>query len=161
MIDITMQLPTDVISALREEIGKKPALVKGGFRRLANQSRKRTLGRVTKAPPKWTGKRRWNSERQLRAYFATDGFGHGIPYQRTGQLEAGWDMDITITDNGGEFELFNDNPAARYVQGDDAQLMHLDSGWPQAAEIATEEFDILEDNMIDFFFLVADPNEGF
>lgn len=161
MIEIDMTLPTDVLNALRDEMQKAPKLVQGGFRRLANQSRQRTLGRVTKAPPKWTGKRRWNSERQRKAYFATNGFGGGIPSQRTGRLQAGWEMNIDIDDEGGVIELFNDAPEARYVQGDDAQLMHLDSDWPQAAPIATEEFDILEDNMIDLFFLIADPNEGF
>lgn len=160
MIDINMKLPTDVIDALQDELGKAPALVKGGARRLANQSRQRTLNRLRDAPPKWTGKRRWKSEKQRKAYFATDGFGHGIPYQRTGKLEAGWDMEINIFEDGGEFELYNDSPAARFVQGDDAQPMHLDSGWPQAAPIAAEEFDILEDNMVELWFLIIDPNEA-
>jgi hypothetical protein len=31
----------------------------------------------------------WDSERQRRAFFATNGFGQGIPYQRTGRMIAG------------------------------------------------------------------------
>ena len=32
----------------------------------------------------------WDSERQRRAYFATNGFGGGIPYRRTGAYERSW-----------------------------------------------------------------------
>lgn len=32
----------------------------------------------------------WDSEKQRKAYFATDGFGHGIPYVRKGDYERGW-----------------------------------------------------------------------
>ncbi len=32
----------------------------------------------------------WDSEKQRRAFFATDGFGKGIPYRRTGEYERGW-----------------------------------------------------------------------
>src|SRR5690349_11752070 len=32
----------------------------------------------------------WDSERQRRAFFATKGFGKGIPYRRTGRYRLGW-----------------------------------------------------------------------
>lgn len=32
----------------------------------------------------------WDSERQRKAYFASNGFGHGIPYVRKGDYERGW-----------------------------------------------------------------------
>ncbi len=35
-------------------------------------------------PPKYPI--RWKSEKQRRAFFATDGFGKGIPYKRIGKL---------------------------------------------------------------------------
>ena len=33
----------------------------------------------------------WDSEKQRRAYFATGGFGAGIPYKRTGKMAAAWE----------------------------------------------------------------------
>ena len=33
----------------------------------------------------------WDSERQRRAFFATGGFGNGIPYERTGATEQAWE----------------------------------------------------------------------
>src|SRR6266404_203260 len=32
----------------------------------------------------------WTSERQRKAFFASDGFGNGIPYKRTDQLTDSW-----------------------------------------------------------------------
>lgn len=35
----------------------------------------------------------WDSEKQRRAFFATNGFGKGIPYKRTGAYELGWKVN--------------------------------------------------------------------
>jgi hypothetical protein len=35
----------------------------------------------------------WDSERQRRAFFATNGFGKGIPYRRTNRYRLGWDLE--------------------------------------------------------------------
>lgn len=32
----------------------------------------------------------WDSQKQRRAYFATNGFGKGIPYQRSHRYQLGW-----------------------------------------------------------------------
>lgn len=34
----------------------------------------------------------WDSPRQKRAYFATNGFGRGIPYKRTNKYPLGWQL---------------------------------------------------------------------
>lgn len=34
----------------------------------------------------------WSSDKQRKAYFASNGFGGGIPYQRTGTLRDGWQV---------------------------------------------------------------------
>ena len=36
----------------------------------------------------------WDSERQRRAYFATGGFGQGIPYQRKNRYRFGWREEL-------------------------------------------------------------------
>jgi len=56
-------------------------------------------------PPAWlspvTGvPQSWDSEIQKRAFFATNGFGKGIPYQRMGGYISGW--TVTPIDNGAE-----------------------------------------------------------
>lgn len=49
----------------------------------------------------------WDSDKQRRAFFATNGFGRGIPYTRTGNYGRGW----TVTPVPMGFELSNAHPA--------------------------------------------------
>jgi hypothetical protein len=45
-------------------------------------------GKVAPAyPPAWV---HWDSAKQKRAFFRTDGFGGGIPHRRTGKYESSW-----------------------------------------------------------------------
>ena len=50
---------------------------------------------------------KWDSDKQRRAYFASNGFGHGIPYQRQGHYERGW--VVSAMPNG--YKLSNAHPA--------------------------------------------------
>lgn len=49
----------------------------------------------------------WDSEKQRRAFFATNGFGAGIPYKRTGAYVAGW----TKTELPNGWQVSNQHPA--------------------------------------------------
>lgn len=49
----------------------------------------RAKARITRYPPS-PRRVRWDSERQRAAFFATNGFGGGIPYQRTGTYGRSW-----------------------------------------------------------------------
>lgn len=61
----------------------------------------------------------WDSDKQRRAYFATDGFGAGIPYKRKGTYEKNW----KVVPIGGSnptaqgYDVVNDLPQARYIAG--------------------------------------------
>lgn len=55
----------------------------------------------------------WDSERQRKAFFASDGFGRGIPTRRTGQYNAGY--QIVRTDKG--YRLENRVSYAKYIGG--------------------------------------------
>lgn len=50
---------------------------------------------------------KWDSPKQRRAYFATDGFGHGIPYVRKGNYGRGW----TVTEIRSGYKIANGHPA--------------------------------------------------
>lgn len=91
---------------------------------------------------------RWSTERQRRAYFATDGFGRGIPYKRTGKYADAWQWNARTTATGGIFEIQNTaltqrkQPLEQYVQGARQQPFHKDTGWvstqPTLDNAATE-----------------------
>jgi len=81
----------------------------------------------------------WTSERQRLAFFATDGFGRGIPYQRTGDLVKAWHVRADYTGGLTEIRVFNDAPASEYVYGDERgqhqQQFHRNTGWPRFVDV--------------------------
>ena len=160
VVILKTEVPTDVFDAIFEQAQRLPVLVKKGLPRVTRPIDNRMLGELTAEPPIWKGRRDWQTAKQKRAYFATDGFGHGIPYRRTGGLAHAWKVKTIFTADGGEIVASNDNPAVDYVQGDRAQRMHLASGWPQAAPIYTKYLPIYEDALIEFWFMIADPFAG-
>lgn len=95
--------------------------------------------------------RDWQSERQRRAYFATNGFGAGIPYRRTGKLAASWEMYA----KDGTIVISNPSPIAKYVYGSLAQnraaalrfqqRAHAKTGWQQATDTVREFLDAADE----------------
>ncbi len=55
----------------------------------------------------------WDSEKQRKAFFVTDGFGHGIPYNRTGAYERGW----TYSAITGGYSVSNIGHNAMFLSG--------------------------------------------
>lgn len=59
----------------------------------------------------------WDSERQRKAFFATNGFGRGIPTRRTGRYISGFKLEKTGFGTDRRFTISNDVPYAKYVGG--------------------------------------------
>lgn len=105
---------------------------------------KRSMGRLTrryltvlKAEPPLpkAGVTKLMTPRQRRAFFATQGFGGGIPHVRTHALSQGWQAQITALNGGGEVSLFNDVPGINYVEGFNQQPFLAAVGWLYAPPI--------------------------
>jgi hypothetical protein len=73
----------------------------------------------------------WQSDKQRRAFFATGGFGRGIPSKRTGKLSGGWQSSVDPYRK----TLFNRVPYAKYVQGDAQQTGHEIDGWRKVGKV--------------------------
>lgn len=116
---------------------------------------------------------RWTSERQRRAYFATKGFGRGIPTRRTGALSKGWDVNVDV-DQVSRIEAYRaalvkfladftgkttaptppppavlvevSNPVdyEQYVTGLHQQGFHKDTGWHYTPDILDTAFVVVE-----------------
>ncbi|MFA7386081.1 MAG: hypothetical protein WCZ87_00315 [Thiohalobacteraceae bacterium] len=94
------------------------------------------------APPRrqWPGDYplEWTSEKQRKAYWATNGFGAGIPYRRTNTLIHDWHVIADYQAGFTGVQVYNLNDAAQYVYGDDQALhkqwFHTVTGWPTALE---------------------------
>lgn len=76
----------------------------------------------------------WQSEKQRRAFFATDGFGGGIPYKRTGNLSAGWVYSSTDS-NWTSVKIENIESYAGFVMGDQQQRGHAADKWRKFADV--------------------------
>lgn len=74
---------------------------------------------------------RWKSAKQRRAYFASNGFGRGIPSRRTGKLQKSWRITFKPIARGGDgsISIFNAADYAGFVIGIDQQPFHADTGW--------------------------------
>jgi hypothetical protein len=108
---------------------------------------------------------RWTSAKQRRAFFATDGFGRGIPTRRTGAV-AKWEIDVDYEEvsrierykqelivffanlnplqqnrppaaltTGVIISIGNNVPYQQYVTGINQQGFHADTGWINAPVI--------------------------
>jgi hypothetical protein len=77
---------------------------------------------------------KWNSEKQRRAFFATKGFGGGIPYSRTNKLADGWKQ----TKDPYKKKLYNRVAYSQFVVGDAQQRGHAADKWRKVAQIVSD-----------------------
>lgn len=146
----------DILAAYKDAAGKLPKLTQTAFRRQAQRIARRVRAELRTEPPPPTYPLQWKSQRQRRYVLAKLRREGNLPYQRTGRLLRGWEVSYNTDNFGGLLEVENDTSYARYVQGDDAQPMHLATGWTQAAEVVAKYREEAEDALIETFFTVVD-----
>jgi hypothetical protein len=79
-------------------------------------------------------KYKWNSEKQRRAFFATKGFGGGIPSKRTGKMKEGWRVSVDPY----RTTIYNRVRYAQFVVGDNQQRGHKADKWRHVAQIVQD-----------------------
>jgi hypothetical protein len=77
----------------------------------------------------------WASDKQRRAFFATDGFGSGIPYRRTRRYIHSWHVIGDYTDTFSGITVYSDSEVSEFVGGRRQQPGHQQTGWPNAIEV--------------------------
>ncbi len=116
-----------------------------GISKIAVQAAKPTLDAAAQAPSGVARPIQWTSDKQRKAFFATNGFGNGIPYRRTGLVNRSWEL-LAVERGDGQVEIVLLNTAAyasfvygtfnnndRYQQG-----FHRNSGWQRARTIRAQ-----------------------
>lgn len=76
----------------------------------------------------------WQTEKQRRAYFATDGFGTGIPYTRTHNMVDSYTYSESNS-NWTMVKIENYSPVFDFVQGEYQQRGHIADGWRKVMDI--------------------------
>lgn len=132
--------------------------MRGRKGRLANQA----LAALKREPGPPVYPIRWTSEKQRRAFFASRGFGRGIPARRGNPpaVLEGWQAIFVPTDDGGALVLINDVRHVDFVQGYRAQGFHEDTGYVQLNDVVDDFFREAEDAAVQVFFDAVDPLEG-
>lgn len=160
-ISASYAAPTDITDAYRDLESDLGKLVTTTFRRRLVKTGQRIL-RIVKVKPgpvvyANNGKLRWKSRKQQQAFFASNGFGGGIPTERTDAYINDFEVVVETTDFAGSVSVINNNPAAGYIGGDDQQPFHEDTGWPNITKTLEAEEPNVEDDLINDYFLLADP----
>lgn len=72
----------------------------------------------------------WTSQRQMIAFFLTNGFGAGIPTGRTGTLSRAWFVELQkIAQTISAITVTNYTPYRIFVTGERQQRYHRTTGW--------------------------------
>lgn len=79
---------------------------------------------------------------------------------RTGALEKAWGVTTLNEDSGASVHIFNSDPKARYVVGDNQQLFHADTGWVVTRSHAAEVGRLVAYTMSDQYFDYLDQAAG-
>jgi hypothetical protein len=131
-----------------------------------------TLQRLQTEPGRPKYPIRWTSERQRRAFFATKGFGRGIPTRRTHALSQAWRVTVNI-EQVNRIEAYtaalleyltrfvggtppvvptpdvivsvdNTTDYEQYVTGVNQQGFHQDTGWYSSPDVIQNAFQDVE-----------------
>lgn len=138
---------TDVLDAYQEAIRKAPSRARRAAGLIARGDRaQRLLSRLATYPPKPSYPLRWKSAKQRRYVMAKLRRENNLPYQRTGEL--GRSYGVSLYPNG-EISLTTISPYYQYVQGEDQQPFHIDTGWEYVPAIVAEEREGFSADMID------------
>lgn len=154
-IRVDVMVDQDVLDAIAETARESPRRMSKAYKKRVKRLRQQLLDELRQYPGKVKYPFRWKSERQRRAFFATDGFGFGIPYVRTNALKDGWTTHIRDQQNSVIFDVVNNAEYSRFVVGDDAQPGHIATGWKSAAVIIAEYREKAVDELIDTWGAVA------
>ena len=88
---------------------------------------------------------KWDSEKQRRAYFATDGFGAGIPYRRSGKHA---EFKVEKLENG--YKVSAPFPECKFIYGDalgKGQSRIHQGRWPIAVDVIEAELSNLPEEV--------------
>jgi hypothetical protein len=152
--------PTDVIEAMNSQLEASPMLMQRSYRRAMVRVGQNALSELSVEPGTPHYPLLWKSARQRRFVMALLREQGNLPYQRTHMLSESWRYLIDDLESGGEFSVFNTDPTARYVIGDDAQPYHLETGWTQAAPVLMRYMELAESVAVDTWFTIVDEFGG-
>jgi len=137
-------LPPDDLLARYKQLATgefRDAVVKR-YRQDAQNASRRILRVVDYIPERYGfGITRLMTPRQRRAFWASDGFGVGIPTERTDEYVNSFETHMETAGFGGFVVLQNTDPDAEFIGGDRQQPFH-EGRWPLIRDLANRAADV-------------------
>jgi hypothetical protein len=160
VISATFTIDRRPLELIRNHAPKVPTLMRTAFKRQTQNLRRRILVKLQTEPGSPRYPIRWKSQKQRRAFFATNGFGGGIPHVRTHGYVNAFEIEILDTNNGGLFQIVNPYPGAQFIGGQDQQPFHSDTNWILVDDVVIEFQPIAERELQEIFYTIVDPFSG-
>jgi len=152
MIRFTFATNTDSLDDMMDYLSRVDRDVYKIGREVIRETSPDLLDKLEDTPPRRSypsdypgGKLEWTSDNQRKAHWASDGFGAGIPFERSGKLADNWQVEGSARSGGFNITVQNTNPASKFVYGSLAQNetqaarfqqnFHKITGWPLASPI--------------------------
>lgn len=152
MYQASVYIEDDVLAALGEAVQTAPDRLRRGLGIIARGPIAQSLIKdLSTEPGSPHYPIRWKSPKQRRAFFATDGFGGGIPTARNHRLSQGWRVVLAGLADTNIFSVENSTPYTEFVQGMYQQPMHIDTGWPDANKVIRDHSEEFENAAIDLW----------
>lgn len=154
-----LQIDSDILDAVNAQVAKAPALMNTALKRVPARFKRtnRNYRQLTTEPPPPSYPLRWKSVRQRRYVMAKLRREDNLPYTRTHRFNKSYDL---VMGDDGVFRLINTSPQFQFIAGDNAQPMHLDTGWQQAALYVVPIQNDLADVIVQTWYTIADPFAG-
>jgi hypothetical protein len=158
---VNVRVDTTVLDAIRETARKAPGLMTTAYTRATRRLRARMLAELRKpGKPSFPGITKLMTPKQRKKFWASNGFGRGIPTQRTGELQAGYDVIIAPLDsNSATMEITSSTPYQTYVSGAQVQPFHIER-YVQTTDVAIEFEAEANDVLTETWWTVSDYGAG-
>lgn len=147
-----------LVDAYRAHLANAPAVTLAIVGKTVNRVGEQVLKPLRKEPRGPSYPLRWQSERQRKAYFASNGFGHGIPYRRSNELVNKWALGVVYEDQQiPSITITNPVKYRKFVTGRYQQRMHA-GRWYKEEDKFTEARVVLasevETDLIRLFYVL-------
>ena len=137
MLNVIVEVPVDRFDDWGQQFAEAPALMAQLWvQNIKTVTEQATLPqlRVLPGPPP-PGITRLMTPRQRRKFWASNGFGGGIPHSRTNAVPQGWQQTATADVQGGISDVFNPVEAAYWTEWYGQQPFLKAVGWLYAPPV--------------------------
>lgn len=144
MIKFVVEAKSTMLSGLEAWIEEFDDVAYSVFEETFDEIEPQLMEELRIEAPERRGKVDWTSEKQKFAFFATNGFGGGIPTRRTGEHRNAWIAKTKREGSAFYFIVDNPLPTSKFIYGSLAkkrasalrfqQRFHAQTGWQPATD---------------------------